>query len=553
MDFSRTYPKRASELVCIRWIGYSLALAFCCLAGAAQNSPGPASSQIPTLFIVGDSTAQVSPDPSLGDKQRVGWGTPFSAYFDPAKIRVVNAAAAGRSSRTFITEGKWDAVVRQLHSGDFVLINFGHNDPGEIGTGKDRGSLPGIGEETREITRPDGAHETVHTFGWYLRTYVADTRAKGATPILISVTPRNIWSDGKVEMGLGHFRDWAAQIAREENVDYIDLTAIVARQYDKMGEQKVSGFFPLDHTHTDAAGAEFSARSVVAGLKSLPDAPLTSYLSAKGEAVVPAAEMSMAAPANPALSTLWIIGDSTVRNGQGDGANGQWGWGDEIAPYFKTQKINVVNRALGGTSSRTFYHFLWPDDLRMMHRGDFLLMQFGHNDSGPLDDQARARGTLPGDGPETRDIENLITHRHETVHTYGWYLRQMIDQARAKGVTVIVCSLIPRKIWDGNRIHRERYVEWAREAANDEHVFFINLNEIIAEKYEQIGQERADALFADPHTHTNFAGAQLNAKCVIAGLKGLKHDPLKKYLSEQAHSVQRFQQRSAHFGTSSDH
>ena len=208
MDFSRTHPLQANELVRIRWIGYSLALVFCCLAVSAQTQNPPAtSSQIPTLFIVGDSTAHVSPDPSLGAKQRVGWGTPFAAYFDPAKIHIVNAAAAGRSSRTFVTEGKWDAVVQQLHSGDFVLINFGHNDPGEIGTGKDRGSLPGIGEESREITRPDGAHETVHTFGWYLRKYVADTRAKGATPILISVTPRNIWSDDKVEMGLGHFRE----------------------------------------------------------------------------------------------------------------------------------------------------------------------------------------------------------------------------------------------------------------------------------------------------------------------------------------------------------
>ena len=525
-----------------RWIGYFLALVFCCFAcvAQAQSAPTPEASQLPTLFIVGDSTAHVSPDPALGDKQRVGWGTPFPAYFDPSKIRVVNAAAAGRSSRTFITEGKWDGVVQQLRPGDFVLINFGHNDPGDIGTGKDRGSLPGIGDETRDITRADGTHETVHTFGWYLRKYIADTRAKGATPILISVTPRNIWTDGKVEMGLGHFREWAAEVARQEDVDYVDLTGIVARQYDHMGEQKVSAFFPLDHTHTDAAGAEFNARCVVAGLKSLPDSPLQPYLSAKGQGVISAAEMSMALPANPALPTLWIIGDSTVRNGQGDGANGQWGWGDEIAPYFRTNRINVVNRALGGTSSRTFYHFLWPTDLRMMHRGDFLLMQFGHNDNGPLDDKARARGTLPGDGPETRDIDNPFTRQHETVHAYGWYLREMIEEARAKGVTVIVCSLIPRKVWDSNRIHREPYADWARKAASDEHALFIDLNAIIAEKYEQMGPQAVEGLFGDPHTHTNLAGAQLNAKCVIAGLKGMKHDPLKKYLSPESHTVTPF-------------
>src|SRR5580698_7016078 len=68
----------------------------------------------------------------------------------------------------------------------------------------------------------------------------------------------------------------------------------------------------------------------------------------------------MAKPANPNLPSLFLIGDSTVRNGQGTGTGGQWGWGDFMAPYFNTNKINVVNRALGGTSSRTYYRDQWP-------------------------------------------------------------------------------------------------------------------------------------------------------------------------------------------------
>lgn len=527
------------------WIGFTVALSLCWLTAgaAAQNQPAAPGPSIPSLFIVGDSTAHVAPDPSLGDKQRVGWGTPFPAWFDPAKIHVVNAAVAGRSSRTFITEGKWDAVVAQLHAGDFVLINFGHNDPGEIGTGKDRGSLPGIGDDTREITKPDGSQETVHTFGWYLRKYIADTRAKSATPILISVTPRNIWTDGKVEMGLGHFREWTAEIARQEHVAYVDLTQIVGRQYEKLGPEKVATFFPLDHTHTDQAGAELNARSVVAGLKDLPGQPLNPYLSAQGKAVAQASERSMKLPANAALPTLWIVGDSTVRNGQGDGANGQWGWGDEIAPFFNTGKVNVVNRALGGTSSRTYYDSHWPNVLAMIRRGDFVLMQFGHNDNGGLDGPFRYRATLPGDGNDTRIIDNPMTGRQETVHSYGWYLRQMIEQSRQHGATPIVLSLIPRKIWDGTRIHREPYIEWARQAAQDDHALFINLNEIIAEQYEQMGQAAVEPMFADPHTHTSLTGAQLNAKCVVEGLKGLKHDPMKKYLSAEAHSVKPWREK----------
>lgn len=510
-------------------------------AASAQTAPVPSH---PTLYIVGDSTAHVAPDPAQGDRMRVGWGQVFDRFFNPDKIHVVNDAIAGRSSRTFMNEGHWDPIVAQLHPGDFVLINFGHNDPGEIGTGKDRGSLRGIGDDTQTITHADGKTETVHTFGWYLRKYVADTRAHGATPILISVTPRNIWTDGNVEMGLGHFREWTAQVAREEHVDYVDLTQITGRQYQKLGAEKVAAFFPLDHTHTDREGAELNARSVVAGLKDLPGHPLDPYLSAAGLAVPQASEMSMKLPGNAALPTLWIIGDSTVRNGQGVGDLGQWGWGDEIGPYFRADKINVVNRALGGTSSRTYYEGHWPNVAAMIHKGDFVLMQFGHNDNGSLDGPLRYRSTLPGDGNETRVIDNPLTNQPDTVHSYGWYLRQMIEQARQRGATPIVLSLIPRKIWDGTRIHREDYVQWARQAAADDHALFVNLNEIIAEQYEKMGQAAVEPMFADPHTHTSLAGAQLNAKSVVEGLKGLRHDPLKKYLSAESKGLKAFREKS---------
>ena len=505
------------------------------VAQAAQPAaPGPS---IPSIFIVGDSTANIHGDADISTMQRVGWGTPFAAYFNPAKIHVVNAARAGRSSRTFMNEGKWAVVLQQLKPGDFVLIQFGHNDPGPVASGKQRGSLPGIGDETQTVTHENGTTEVVHTFGWYLRKYIADTRARGATPIVLSVTPRNIWTDGRVERGLGHYREWAAEVAHQENADYVDLTGIVARAYEKLGQSKVATFFPLDHTHTNLKGAELNARSVVAGLKALPDAPLTPYFSDKGNAVLSAAESTLPLPANPKLPNLWIIGDSTVRNGEGDGANGQWGWGDEIAPYFNTDKINVVNRAVGGRSSRTYYHFHWARVLSMIKPGDVVLMQFGHNDSGPLDDPARARGTLPGNGEETRQIDNPITRKREVVHTYGWYLRQMIEETRAKAATPVVLSLVPRKIWKDGKIRRESYVQWACEAARQEHALFVNLNEIVAEQYDAMGPQTVDGLFGDPHTHTDLAGAKLNAKSVIEGLKGLKHDPLKRYLSKDGRRV----------------
>jgi rhamnogalacturonan acetylesterase len=109
----------------------------------------PADSKLPTLFVVGDSTANNNAN---GGK---GWGDPFVAFFDTSKLNVLNRARAGRSSRTFLTEGLWDKVLEDLKAGDFVLIQFGHNDGGPLDTGRARGSLPGLGEETsRSPTAP---------------------------------------------------------------------------------------------------------------------------------------------------------------------------------------------------------------------------------------------------------------------------------------------------------------------------------------------------------------------------------------------------------------
>jgi len=244
---------------------------------------------------------------------------------------------------------------------------------------------------------------------------------------------------------------------------------------------------------------------------------------------------------NPSLPTLFLVGDSTVRNGHGDGANGQWGWGEPIVDFFDPSKINVVNRAIGGRSSRTYItEGHWQEVLDRLKPGDFILIQFGHNDSGPLDDTARARGTLPGIGDDTREIENPILKKHETVHTYGWYMRQYVQQAKAKGATIIVCSLIPRKIWKDAHVVRsgtDSYGGWAHQIAEQEHIPFIDLNEIIARQYDALGEQAVEPLFADPHTHTSLEGARINAKAVITGLKLLTPDPLAKYFSTQAAGV----------------
>lgn len=261
----------------------ALILLLWCSTAAQTPSPSPTpippDPKLPTLFVVGDSTANNNANGGRG------WGDPFIAYFDNTKINVVNRARGGRSSRTFFTEGLWEKVKTEMKAGDFVLLQFGHNDGGPLNTDRARGSLPGLGEESQEVTMPNGNKEVVRTFGWYMRKFIGDAKAKGATPIVLSLTVRNIWKDGKVERGPGKYGQWVAELAKSEGIAFIDLTTIIADQYETFGEANAKELFATDHTHTSPKGAELNAAGVVAGLKVLKKDPFKRYYSAKGKAV----------------------------------------------------------------------------------------------------------------------------------------------------------------------------------------------------------------------------------------------------------------------------
>jgi rhamnogalacturonan acetylesterase len=231
---------------------------------------------------------------------------------------------------------------------------------------------------------------------------------------------------------------------------------------------------------------------------------------------------------------LYIIGDSTVKNGQGTGGGGLWGWGDFIAPYFDTTKIAIENDALGGTSSRTFQtQGLWDKVLAKIKPGDYVIMQFGHNDGSALDDTARARGTIKGIGEESKEIYNPIRKVQEVVHTYGWYMSKFIKDTKAKGAIPIVCSPIPRNDWKEGKVVRsttDGYAKWAEQVAKAEGVAFINLNDIVAAKYEAMGADAVKPFFPGDHTHTNIDGAKLNAQIVAEQLKVIKPGKLTAFL-----------------------
>jgi lysophospholipase L1-like esterase len=240
-----------------------------------------ATDQVPTLWIAGDSTVK-------SNSPMRGWGQDLGTYFDPQKINVVNRAIGGRSSRTFFTEGRWKEIEDALKPGDFVIIQFGHNDVGPLDErGKFRGSVKGIGDETEKVTKPDGSTEEVHSYGWYLKTMARGARAKQAKVILCSPVPHKKFDrEGKFVQDWAGWREWVAACAAAEQAAFLDLADLIGRQYAKLEPATVEGFFADKGTHTNAAGSMFNAKAVISGLRAIPTAPLDPYLNEAGKEIL---------------------------------------------------------------------------------------------------------------------------------------------------------------------------------------------------------------------------------------------------------------------------
>lgn len=519
-------------------------------ARAQVKLPEPARPELPSLILIGDSTVRNGQDDGQGKgaEGQWGWGNPIAAYLDPNKINVVNRAVGGLSSRTYRSSGHWERTKAFIKKGDWVVMQFGHNDASPVNdNSRARGVLRGTGPEQEEIDNLlTGQPETVFTYGAYLRGYIAEIRALGATPVVCSPVIRKRWeADGvKVTRAGGNFAAWAAEVAKQAGVAFIDLNEWGALRYEALGRATVDTLFPADTpqetVHTNWLGAAVNAQLVIAGLiqhKVLPDAVYTRRFAPDGSddrPVVDARKVKVEAPRDPGLPSLVLIGDSTVRSG---GQGGAWGWGERLAPFFDTQRINIVNNAIGGRSSRTFFtEGRWASVLEQLKAGDTLLIQFGHNDGARIGDPAgKNRGSVAGIGPEAVE-DTKPDGSKEMVQSFGWYLARYISDAKAKGASVVVLSPIPHKDrWQaGQPRDFETYAAWGEQVARANGAQFIDLTMLVTAAYRAVGAERVDGYFSDARTHTNEAGAVFNAAQLVEGLKRLPGQPLQGYLRAPA-------------------
>lgn len=503
-------------------ITYSLIALLFVMSGHVAKATKENNSK-PTVFTIGDST--VKHGRGNGRSGRFGWGEAIDQYFDRNKVNFENHAVGGTSSRTYRDKGYWNAVLEKLKPGDFVLMQFGHNDSSPINDdSRARGTIKGVGAETEKIdNRLTGKQEVVHSYGWYMTQFIEETKSKGATPIIISPIPRNSWNDdGKMNRNnKNSYGEWAKLVAKKEGILFIDLNAMMCDTLDLIGEQATTDkyFWSWDRTHTMDAGAALAASCLVEAMGSSALSTIKNYLLLNPQINF------------PVKKNIWIIGDSTVADGSNDSIVG---WGKALPMYVDTNMVRINNRARGGRSSRSFrQEGLWQAVLEEMRAGDVLLMEFGHNDSGKID-EPKYRGSIAGMGDSTITITR--DGKEEVVHTYGWYMSQYVKEAKEKGLSVILISPIARsRNTDGvfERMNKS-YGAWTRQEAKKQSVPFIDLNTEIARLYDAMGENVVKEMFPRfprDRTHTNLSGARLNAYLLASRLRELKENEISQFIS----------------------
>jgi lysophospholipase L1-like esterase len=389
------------------------------------------------IDLIGDST----------QTDHAGYGRGFCANLT-ATVDCVNMAKGGASTKTFREQGLWDRSLATKP--DYMLIQFGHNDQ--------------VTKEHLERQVPIAEYEA------NLRRYIDEARAAGIKPVLCTpLTRRYFEADGKIHSDLLDYSASMKKVASEMKVPLIDLQTDSIAYLDAQGEAKgstlgitkkdVDGKTIPDKTHLNWAGSFVFGRIVAVDLgKAVPS--LKKYVRSDA-AKLPLEGMKAMAVFDGGPVKIVLVGDSTVATGGG--------WGPGFCAVM-TPNVTCIDDALNGRSSKSFIdEGAWAKALAK--KGDYYLIQFGHNDQKP-------------DAARHTDVGT----------TFDANLKRYIADVRAiGGVPVLVTSLSRRTIKDGKVVEDlKEYAEATRKVGAEEYVTVIDLNKISTDMLNKMTQAEAD-------------------------------------------------------------
>ncbi len=220
----------------------------------------------PVVYLIGDSTCA---DKKAEAFPEMGWGTPFKTFFTE-QLKIENRAWNGRSTKSFMKEGRWDDVLSTLKEGDHVFIQFGHND---------------------EVPSKVGRYTTPDEFQTNLRKYVSDTRERRAKPVLLTPIARRSFEDGKLMDTHKQYAQLVREVAAEKDVPLIDMTKKSMALIEEWGisnsqllyHHLLPGEHPNfpggreDNTHFNELGARKMAQLILEDIRKL-DLDLVQYV-----------------------------------------------------------------------------------------------------------------------------------------------------------------------------------------------------------------------------------------------------------------------------------
>lgn len=480
-----------------------------------------------TVYLVGDSTVcEYGDDSNNYDVERAGWGENIGSYFND-NVKFVNLAISGRSARSFTYEAKYETLLKDIKAGDYLFIQFGHND-----AKADDLSLEDTSKRYRHSS-PLGDESVKESYQYYLYTYyIKMAQDKGAIPVLVTPIVRREFENGKVKdthySALENektisYDESMRTLAKKLNVALIDLNAKTEALYNKLGEEVTISLHALynskkenkvDNTHLNDIGSKMVAGLVAEEIK-------VSDLALKEEL-----KETIASSTN-----IYIVGDSTACEYGDDSANymiERSGWGESLDHYFNHNDVKVVNLALSGRSSRSFtYEENYTILKNSLKAGDYLFIQFGHNDE-KIDDLTAT------------DTSKLYRHTspvgdEKTEGSYQYYLyNYYIKLAQEKGATPVLLTPIVRRNFEDEKIVSSHYSaveaekvisydEVMRQLAQKLDITLLDLNAQTEALYNKLGTERTVYLHAVynekkenkvDNTHLNHYGSNVVADLV---------------------------------------
>lgn len=411
------------------------------LADVRQNRftrPSPAGktrkSGKPVAFYIGDSTMR-NGTAGNGWNGEWGFGLFVQQWFDADRLVVENHALGGTSSRTYYNY-EWPTVKQGIQEGDYVVIAFGHNDGG---SNWDTKSVIGgtSATDTRVVTNNKGVEETVYSFGQYMRMFIDEVRALGATPILCSRTPRGSFSNGKLGMDT-NYRQWGKTVAEEKGVSYIDLEGVANPIYNAYGEWKTTQLYRNGTLHTSLLGAWHNAYCAALAIAADEQNPLHQYL------------LDTTPPRLPVSRTAGKACSFTI------------GGSD-------------MSARLAFNSGR------WDLVYNTLETGDTVRFAFGDNELKSMTDNGEM-GCIQSANDSQEMKQMSATSRWELVGSYGWYVHYFLNDCKEKGAVAVLVTQ------DGTT--PDVVAEWNEQLASEYNVVLSRLDTKGLPKVPSIGGGR---------------------------------------------------------------